>query len=51
VEIAEKRGSQAVEPMHMLLSLSQEDGALASDALRNCGVDTARLEGIMAGGK
>lgn len=51
VEIAEKQGAPTVEPVHLLLSLSQEGGSLASQALENLGVDTARLEGMIAGKK
>lgn len=51
IEMAEKLGSVAVEPEHLLLSLSQEDGSLASQALQTLGVDTTKIEGALAGGK
>ena len=51
VEIAEKRGAPAVEPEHLLLSLTQEGGSLATQALQSLGVDTARLEDMLAGKK
>jgi ATP-dependent Clp protease ATP-binding subunit ClpA len=51
LEIAEKRGAAAIEPEHLLLSLSAEDGSLASQALGSLGVDTAKLEGALPAGK
>ncbi len=51
VELAEKRGAAAVEPEHLLLAISQEGGSLATDALQDLGVDTAKLEGLLAGKK
>jgi len=48
LEIAEKLGAPTIEPEHLLLSLSQEDGSLASQALGSLGVDTPRLQGALA---
>lgn len=49
VEIAERRSAAAVEPEHLLLSLTQEGDSLATQALQSLGVDTAKLEGVLAG--
>ena len=51
VEIAEKQGASAVEPEHLLLSLTQEGDSLATQALQDLGVDTAKLEETLAGKK
>jgi ATP-dependent Clp protease ATP-binding subunit ClpC len=51
VEIAEKQGASAVEPEHLLLSLTQEGDSLATKALQDLGVDTAKLEEALAGKK
>ena len=51
VEIAEKQGASAVEPEHLLLSLTQEGDSLATRALQDLGVDTAKVEEMLAGKK
>lgn len=51
VEIAEKQGASAVEPEHLLLSLTQEGDSLATKALQDLGVDTAKVEETLAGKK
>jgi ATP-dependent Clp protease ATP-binding subunit ClpC len=51
VEIAEKQGASAVEPEHLLLSLTQEGDSLATKALQELGVDTAKIEETLAGKK
>lgn len=51
LEIAEKLGSPAVEPEHLLLALSQESDSLANQVLQGLGVDTAKLEETFAASK
>ncbi len=47
IEIAETSRAAAVEPEHLLISLSREEGSLASQALSDMGLDAARLDALL----
>lgn len=51
IEIAEGRRSPAVEPEHLLLALSREQGSLALRALESAGLDTRKIEQMLGQGK